>query len=130
MMEVGLLLLGLALLLLVLFSLSVLWKIWRAVNDLTITLDALNKHLPGILKNLEEISTSINNSTAAINIEINKYSTTANRLHKVIDNLVSGLEIVVPFAGKSPLIQKITQLSAVIKGVRVLLEVLFRKERK
>lgn len=130
MIEVGFLLLGAALLLLVLFSLPIFWKIWRAVSDLAITLDALNKHLPGILKNMEEISTNINNSTTTMNNEINKYSTTANRLHKVMDNLVSGVEIVLPFASRLPLIQKVTQLAAVTKGVSVFLKVLFGKERK
>jgi uncharacterized protein YoxC len=128
-MEIGLLILSIALLLLVLFSLPILWKIWRAVNDVTVTLDALNQHLPGILKNLEDITTNINNSTEALNNEIEKYSAAASRFHKAIDNIVNVIEFISPFTAKSPIFQKVTQAIAVAKGIRVFLSVLREKEK-
>jgi len=128
-MEVGLLILSIALLSLVIFTLPILWKIWRAVNDVTVTLDALNQHLPGILKNLEEITANINNSTTAVNEEIQKYSVTAGRFHKAMDNFVNAIDFVSPFAVRSPIFQKVTQAIAVVKGVRVFLNVLWGKER-
>jgi uncharacterized protein YoxC len=128
-MEIGLLILGIALLLLVLFSVPILWKIWHAVNDVTITLDALNQHLPGILKNLEDITSNINNSTETLNCEIEKYSVTAARFHKAMDNVVNVIEFISPFAAKSPIFRKMTQVIALAKGVRVFFNVLRDKER-
>ena len=122
-MEIGLLILGIALLLLVFFSIPILWKVWRAVNDATVTLDALNQHLPGILKNLEDISANINNSTTALNDEIQKYTATADRLHAVMDKVVRGAEYFSPIAVQSPLFRKITEAIALAKGIRVFLSV-------
>ncbi len=56
-LEIGLIIFGIALLLLVLFCIPILLKLWRAASDVTVTLQALNERLPAILKNMEEIST-------------------------------------------------------------------------
>jgi uncharacterized protein YoxC len=127
--EIGLTIFGVALFLLVLFTLPILWKTWRAVNDITITLEALNQRLPGILKNMEEISANINNSTSAVNDKIQKYSATAERLHNVLADFVYGIELISPSAIRSPFYKKITEVIAVAKGVRVFLNVILGKER-
>jgi uncharacterized protein YoxC len=128
-LEISLLIFGVALLLLVLFCIPILLKLWRAVSDVTVTLQALNERLPAILKNMEEISTNINNSTTAINDEVQKCATTAQRVHAVMSDVVSGIELISPRALKSPLFRKMTELMAVVKGVRVFLNVLTGKQR-
>jgi uncharacterized protein YoxC len=127
--EISLLIFGVALLLLVLFCIPILLKLWRAVSDVTVTLQALNGRLPAILKNMEEISTNINNSTTAINGEVQKCAAMADRLHAVMSDVVSGIELISPRALKSPLFRKMTELMAVVKGIRVFVNVLTGKRK-
>lgn len=128
-LEIGLIIFGVALLLLVLFCIPILLKLWRAASDVTVTLQALNERLPAILKNMEEISSSINNSTTAINGEVQKYAVTAQRFHVVMNEVVGGIELISPFALQSRLFRKMTELIPVVKGVRVFLNVLAGKQR-
>jgi len=128
-LEIGLIIFGIALLLLVLFCIPILLKLWRAASDVTVTLQALNERLPAILKNMEEISANINDSTTAINGEVQKYTATAARFHVVMNEVVSGIELISPLALRSPLFRKMTELIPVVKGVRVFLNVLTGKQR-
>lgn len=128
-LEIGLILFGAALLLLVLFCIPILLKLWRAAGDVTLTLQALNERLPAILKNMEDISTNINQSTTAINGEVQRYSATAQRFHAVMNEVVTGIELISPVALRSPLFRKMTELIPVVKGIRVFLNVLTGKQR-
>jgi len=123
-LELGLIIFGSALLLLVLFCIPILLKLWRAASDVTVTLQALNERLPVILKNLEEISTNINNSTTAINGEVQGYAATSDRFRTVMNDVVHGIELITPFAVKSPLFRKLTEVMALVKGVKAFLSVL------
>ncbi len=123
-LEVGLIIFGSALLLLVLFCIPILLKLWRAASDVTVTLQALNERLPVILKNMEEISTNINHSTTAINGEVQKYAATSDRFRTVMTEVVNGIELITPFAVKSPLFQKLAEGIALVKGVKVFFSVL------
>ena len=128
-LEISLLIFGVALLLLVLFCIPILLKLWRAASDVTVTLQVLNERLPAILKNMEEISTNINDSMTAINGEVQKCAATVDRFHAVMSEVVSGIELISPLALKSPLFRKMTELVAIIKGVRVFLNVLTGKRK-
>lgn len=128
-LEIGLIIFGMALLLLVLFCIPILLKLWRAASDVTVTLQALNERLPAILKNMEEISTNINHSTTAINNEVQKYTATSQRLQAVMSDLVGGIELVSQLARRSPVFAKVTDALAVAKGVRVFLDVLTGKQK-
>jgi|SRR5512145_1120431 len=127
-LEIGLMIFGIALLLLVLFCIPILLKLWRAASDVTISLQALNQRLPMILKNMEDISTNINNSTTAINEEVQKYKETSERFHNVMDHVVNGISILSPFAVKSPVLRIMTNGVAMLKGLRVFLNVLKGKQ--
>lgn len=128
-LEIGLILLAVALLLLVAFCIPILLKLWRVASDVTVSLQALNDRLPAILKNMEEISANINASTTAINSEVQKYSATAERFHVVMKEVVGGIEMISPLILRSSLFQKITALIPVMKGVRVFLDVLTGKQK-
>jgi len=127
-LEIGLLIFAIALLLLVVFCIPILLKLWRAASDVAVSLQALNQRLPLILKNLEEISTNINHSTTAINEEVQKYKETSTRFHTVMDHLVDGVAILSPYTIKSPVFRKMTDAIAVLKGFRVFLNVLTGKQ--
>jgi uncharacterized protein YoxC len=128
-LEIGLIVFGIALLLLVLFCIPILLKLWRAASDVTVTLQALNERLPVILKNMEEISTNINHSTSAINSEVQKYAAVSQRLQTVMSDLVGGIELISPLAMRSPVFRKVTDAVAMAKGVRVFLNVLTGKQK-
>lgn len=123
-LEIGFIFFGVALLLLVLFCIPLLMKLWRAANDVTITLKVLNERLPAILKNMEDISANINQSTTAINEQVEKYAETSRRVQAVIQQMVSGAELLTPLAIRTPAFQKLTEAIALVKGARVFFNVL------
>jgi uncharacterized protein YoxC len=126
-MEIVLIILGIALLLLVIFCIPILLQIWRTAKDITITLETLNKSLPLLLKNLEDITTNINTSTSAVNREIQSFSRTADRIHLIVSDIVDDVQSITPLAIKSPLYQKLKNAVAIVKGIRVFTDVLMKK---
>lgn len=123
-LEIGLIIFGVAMLLLVLFCIPILLKLWRAASDVTVTLQALNERLPAILKNMEDISTHINHSTTAINSQVQKYALTAERLHVVMNDVAGGIEMFAPLALRSHFIKKTAGVIPVVKGAMAFLRVL------
>jgi uncharacterized protein YoxC len=126
-MEIALITLSLAFLLLAIFCIPVLVQLSRTAKDITITLETLNKSLPLLLKNMEDITTSINNSTTVVNREIESFSMTANRIHCVISDIVDDVQSITPLAIKSPLFEKLKNVVAIIKGIRVFADVFMKK---
>ncbi|HNY97420.1 MAG TPA: DUF948 domain-containing protein [Smithellaceae bacterium] len=120
---------GVALLLLVVLSIPILLKLWRAANDVTVTLQALNERLPSILKNMEEISANINQSTTAINQSVQDYAVTVRRLHEVMGTVANGLEIFSPLALRMPLFRTVASVIPLVKGFSVFLNVLTGKQK-
>lgn len=128
-MEKGLIAIGVALLLLVIFSIPILLKLWRAANDVTVTLQALNERLPAILQNMEEISANINQSTTAINQCVQDYAVIARRFHEAMGTVANGLELFSSLAPRRPLFQTAASLIPVVKGIRAFLGVLTGKQK-
>ena len=128
-LEIGLVILGIILILLVFSYIFILLKILRTSEDITITLQTLNQSLPTILKNLEEITTNINNSTAAVNRRIQNFSNTADRSRLMIIDIIDNIQCIAPIAMKLPIFQTIRNVAAVIKGIRVFIDVLLNKEQ-
>ena len=128
-LEIGLVILGIILILLVSSYIFILLKILRTSEDITITLQTLNQSLPTILKNLEEITTNINNSTAAVNRRIQNFSNTADRSQLIISDIIDNIQYFAPIAMKLPIFQTIRNVTAVIKGIRVFIDVFLNKEK-
>ena len=128
-LEIALVILIIILILLVIFCIPILIQIWRTSKDLTMTLQTLNQSLPAILKNLEEITTNINNSTDAVNRRIQNFSNTADRSQLIINDIIDNIQCFAPIAMKLPILQTIKNVVAVVKGIRVFIEVLLNKER-
>ena len=93
------------------------------------TLQTLNQSLPTILKNLEEITININNSTAAVNRRIQNFSNTADQSQLIISDIIDNIQYFAPIAMKLPILQTIKNVIAVVKGIRVFTDVLLNKER-
>lgn len=128
-LEIGFILFALVLLLLVLFTIPILLKLWRAVSDVTVTLQALNERLPVILKNMEEISNNVNQATSAINGQVQKYKETSERIQLVMSDLAGGMEMIYPLVLQSAFFRKMTNFVAAAKGVKVFWEVFTDKKK-
>lgn len=122
-LEIILIIFGIAVLILVIFCIPVLNQIWRTTKDVAVTLETLNSNLPMILKNLEEITANINSSTAAVNREVQNISGTVDRFQLIVKDVVDDVQRITPLAVNSPLFQAVKNVIAVIKGIRVFLEV-------
>ena len=126
-LDIGYLILCVIFLLLLGFSIAIFFKIWRAVKDITVTLEALNSRLPVILKNQEEITTNINDSTTAINQEIQRFSTAARQVNMLVSGIVDDIRNITPTALKLPILAKVRNTIAIVRGVRVFLDVFLNK---
>ena len=128
-MEIYLLILVIIFILLAIFCIPILVQIWRTSKDLTMTLQTLNQSLPAILKNLEEITININNSTSAVNRRIQNFSNAADRSQLIISDIIDNIQYFAPIAMKLPILQTIKNVAAVLKGIRVFIDVLLNKEK-
>ena len=126
-LEIVLIIFGIAFLLLAIFCIPILMQIWQTSKRLTITLEALNKSLPLLLKNMEDITTNINNSTTVVDREIQGFSRTADRIHLIINDIVDDVQSITPSAIKSPLFLKMKNAVAMVKGVSVFVDAFIKK---
>jgi uncharacterized protein YoxC len=126
-LEIGLIIMGIAILVLVVFCIPILVSLWRTTKDLAVTLETLNQSLPEILKNLEDISANINNSTTAVNREVQNFSATIGRFQLVIKDIVDDIQDIAPIAMKSSVFQSLKNVVAVAKGIRAFLDVILAR---
>ena len=126
-LEIFLIISGIAIILLLIFCIPVLTQLWRTTKDVAVTLETLNQSLPAILKNLEEITANINSSTSAVNREVQNISGTIGRFQLVIKGIVDDIQYITPLAMKTPVFQTIKNIIAVVKGIRVFLDVFLAK---
>ena len=128
-LEIALLFLVSILILLVIFCIPILLQMWRISKDITMTLQTLNQSFPVILKNLEEITTNVNSSTAVINQKIQNFNNASNRSHALVDDIINNIQYLAPIALKLPIFRIIGNVVAIVKGVRVFMDVLLNKEK-
>jgi len=128
-LEIFLIVSAIAIILLLIFCIPVLIQIWRTTRDVAVTLETINRDLPTILKNLEDITANISSSIAAVNREVQNFSGTIGRFQLVIKGIVDDIQHITPLAMNSPAVQTVKNVVAVVKGIRVFLEVLLAKEQ-
>jgi uncharacterized protein YoxC len=127
-LQIGLVILGVAFFLLIIFCIHFLLEVRQTARDITITLETLNQRLPSILKNVEEITTNINSSTSAVNREVQKFTYSADRFNLVVKNVVDDLQDVAPVVIKSPAFQTAKRVLAIVKGIGAFLNVFLAKK--
>jgi hypothetical protein len=128
-LEIALSILVSILIILVIFCIPIILRIWRIIKDFTIALQTLNQSLPLILKNLEEITTNVNSSTALINKKIQNFAGASNRSSLLMSDILNNIQYFAPIALKLPIFRIIRNVVAVAKGMRVFVEVLLNKEK-
>jgi uncharacterized protein YoxC len=121
-LQIGLVILGIVFFVLMIFCMYVLLQIRQAAKDISVTLETLNRHLPSILGNIEEITTNISCSVAAINREVQSFTDTAERVNLVVKNVADDLRDIVPVVMKSNIFQTVKKVFAVVKGIRVFVD--------
>jgi len=105
------------------FSIPFLLQIWRTTKGVTETLQMLNESLPGILRNLEEITTNINKATRAVNEQIDGFSVVTKRIQGVL-GVVTDIENLLRAGIGLPVFRTLRNTIAVVTGVKVFLKVL------
>jgi uncharacterized protein YoxC len=116
-------------LLLAVFAIPCVLQVWRTVKEMSLTLRILNEKLPGIMKNLDEITTEVNRTTATVQKQIEDISLIVTKMKGML-TLVSGLEAIVRRGALLPFVPTLRTVLAVSKGVRVFLSHLLSERRK
>ena len=128
-LEIALVILVIILILLLIFCISILLQIWRTSKDISKTLQTLNQSFPLILKNLEEITTNVNSSSALINKKIQSFAGSSNLSNLLMSDIINNIQYWAPIALKLPIFRIIRNVVAAAKGMRVFVEVLLNKEK-
>lgn len=126
-LEISVVILSVVFLLIAALSIPLLIQIWRTAKSITATLNTLNQSLPGILKNLDEITANINKATSAANNQIESISLVVRRVQGVLE-LFLDFEQILRESLSLPFFKTIKTATAALKGVRVFLDV-FRSSR-
>lgn len=127
-MDTVLVLLGLVVLVLVGFAIPCVLQIRQAAKAMALTLGILNEKLPAIMKNLEEATTEVSRTTAAVNNQMEDLSLIITKVKGALFVLVA-LEEIIRGKVNLPFVPMVRTASAVSKGVRVFLSHLM-SERK
>ncbi len=122
-LEISVVILSIVFLLIAALSVPFLLQIWRTAKSIAATLHMLNESLPGILKNLEEITSNINKATNTVNEQIEGMSLVAKRIHGMF-GIAMDLENIVRAGVGIPVFKTLRNAIAVVTGVKVFLRVL------
>ena len=127
-LEGSVVILSILFLLIAVFSVPFLLQLWRTAKSMTATLHMLNESLPGILKNLEEITTNINKATRTVNEQIEGLSLVARRIQGLL-GIVSDIENILHVGARLPILRSVRNAFAVLTGAKVFLKVFLSSRR-
>jgi uncharacterized protein YoxC len=127
-LEISVVILSIVFLLIAVFSVPFLLQIWRTAKSMATTLHMLNESLPGILKNLEEITTNINKATHTVNEQIEGLSLVAHRVQGLL-GMVLDIGNVLQAGTRLPFFKMFRNAIAVVAGVKVFLKVFLSSRR-
>jgi uncharacterized protein YoxC len=115
-----------AFLMIAVFTIPFLLQLWRTAKSMALTLKLINQNLPGILKNLEEITTNANHATTIVTREVEEISLTIRKLQGTLGLLV-GIEEIVRRNLHLAFAHNVRTSVAVAKGIRIFLGHLLSK---
>ena len=127
MLEISFIILSVAFLLLVVFSIPLFRQIWRAAKNMAAALESLNQSLPGILKNMEEITANINSATFMLNKEMEGISALGRKIREVLV-FTEVMERILWKGVKFPLLGTLKTVRGFLIGLRVFFDVLHAKK--
>jgi uncharacterized protein YoxC len=121
--EIGVLLIGIALLLFAVFSIPTLLQLRRTAKSMEQTSKTLNQNLPGILTNIDEITTNLTHVTQSIQTQVEGFQNVVDKIQDVAEDVVQFERGIRNEVG-SPIIETIATITAVLKGTRAFLDTL------
>lgn len=124
-----LILLSVVFLLFVGFSIPCILQIWRTAKGMALTLRIFNENLPVIMKNLEEITSRVNRTSATMQGRFDDLSLIMKKM-KAMLILFVGLEEIIRRGARLPFAPALRTCLAVSKGVRVFLSHLLSERRE
>ena len=127
--EISLLCLSLAVLLIVAFTVPLLWQIRRVVQGLAVTQEMLQKILPAILQNLDEAVGTVKRTAYTVNDQVEVVAGAMKRIQDVVGVLME-LESVARLGLRLPFFRVLRNAGAVARGVKVFLNVYTSRPRK
>ena len=126
MTDTVLIVLSVAFLALVGFSIPFFMQLWRVTKGLDLTLRTLNQNLPVIMKNVEEITTNVNMTTTTVHRQVEDLSLTLQKIQGTL-NLIVGVEEILRRSVHLSFVRKVRTSAAVVKGIRVFVDRLVNK---
>jgi len=127
--EISLLCLSLAVLLIVGFTVPLLWQIRKVVKGLALTQEMLQKSLPPILQNLEESLETMKRTAHIVNEQVEVAAVAMKRVQAVVGVLME-FESVVRLGLRLPFFRFLRNTNAVARGVKVFLDVYTSRPRR
>jgi len=127
--EISLLCLSLAVLLIVAFTVPLLWQIRRVVQGLALTQEMLQKSLPAILQNLDEAVGTVKRTAYTVNDQVEVIAGAMKRIQDVVGVLME-IETVVRLGLRLPFFRFLRNAGAVARGVRVFFDVYTSRPRQ
>lgn len=121
--------LGVAFLLIAVFSIPLFLELWRAARSMSLTLQLLNQNLPSILKNMEEVIANANRTTTIVTRDVEELSLMIRKLRGTLGLLI-GIEEIVRRNLNLAFVHKVRISMAVAKGIRVFLDHLLSKRHQ
>jgi predicted PurR-regulated permease PerM len=103
------------------FCIPFLLQILRTAKSMDTTLRMFNQNLPGIMKNLEEITTKVNQTTTMVQRQVEELSTSVRKIQGTL-GLIVGMEEIIRRGIGLRFADTLRTSFAVAKGVRVFLD--------
>ncbi len=120
--ELSLLLLSMAVFLMAACTAPLLYQIYRLTKGLGVTQEMLQKRLPDILHNLDEAAATMKLAVNTVNEQVTVVAGAIKRIQAIAGVLVE-MESVLRLGLRTPLFVFLKNTAAVMKGVRVFLDV-------
>ena len=122
-LEISILIIAIALVLLAIFAIPSLLQIWRTARSIEVSTEILNRDLPSILGNIDQISGDISQTSQRIRREVDSISSAGGKINDLVGDL-SGLEDELKYSVILPLRDVVHTLGASVKAMNSFFHVL------
>lgn len=122
-LEIALVLLSAAVFGMVLMMIPLAIQVNRFIKGLSLTIEQINRDLPKVMQNLDEVSSNLRTSSLLIRRRMEAVDFTLGKLQALI-GILTGLEDLARPVIKLPIFRVLRTTGAILKGVRVFTTVL------
>jgi hypothetical protein len=121
-LELSLLFLSAAVFVIVAVTVPLFLQLHKILKGLAVTQELLQKNLPAILQNLDEAVANVRLATITVNERMAGFSQAAGKVQDLL-GVIMDLENVVRIGLRIPLFRAFRTAGAVLKGIRVFMDV-------